>query len=255
MQSPTTTPRSPVNFWLLLAATLAFDVVAFTWFFTSNGRTAAGTLFDALSFSQMSVACIWWLQSTPRRAWKAVVPILVAAAAATAMAQVPSVVSIVDVAALCGSHLVALTAALWIATRTTWFQPAAQKRSAWQFSVAQFLVVMTLLAILITVLKASELVRDAWPTAAGIIVGNVVLAVGALFIWRLPRPSLVRLALMLAVAAVVALANALQPPYFLGNFAAYYVIQTLVLWLWLEVGQIVPSGDAIERTESQPPTD
>jgi hypothetical protein len=114
---------------------------------------------------------------------------------------------------------------------------------------------MTLLAILITVLKASELVRDAWPTAAWLIVGNVVLAVGALFIWRLLRPALKRLALILVVAAVVALGNAFPPPYFLGSFAAYYVIQTLVLWVWLEVGQIVPSGDAIERTESQPPTD
>jgi hypothetical protein len=236
--------RSPVIFWLLLAATLAVDAVAVVWLFTAERHTAAETLVDALSFSQISVACVWWMQATIHRRWKAAAPVVVAVAAAIMTSRLPYI-SLIDAAALYGSHLIAVAAALWLAKRTTWIRRGnrPQDLPTWQFSVAQLLLVMTLLAILLVALKSAELVRDAWAAIVAVITGNVALIVGVLFVWYLRQHTLVRLAIMLVVAAVVALANGLLRPYFLGNFVAYYVIQTLVLWLWLELGRIVPSDE------------
>jgi hypothetical protein len=246
--SPSTNRSSQVNFWLLLAATLAVDALAFGWV-TASQSPGGEVLFDALSFSQISVACIWWMLGASRRYWSFIVPIAVATVAMFVESSQLGAYSIVDAMALFGSHIVAVTAALWVVSRMPWYRrrSGSTDRPAWQFSVAQFLVVMTLLAVLIVVLKKSELIRDVWAVAGLVIVGNVVLATGAVFIWQLDRHALVHLAMMLAVAFVVAVPNSLLLPGFFGSYAAYFVIQTLVIWLWLEVGRIIPGGDDGDR--------
>jgi hypothetical protein len=52
--------RSPLIFWLLLAATISVDAVAFTW--AEAGHVHADhafIAFEALMLSQIGVVCIW----------------------------------------------------------------------------------------------------------------------------------------------------------------------------------------------------
>lgn len=51
--------RSPVIFWLLLAATISVDAVATYWIFDNESNTAAMTLYLALAFGQLSMLCEW----------------------------------------------------------------------------------------------------------------------------------------------------------------------------------------------------
>ncbi len=50
--------RSPIIFWLLLAATLSVDAVAVCWFFYPSVSVARNVLLLALAFSQISVVSI-----------------------------------------------------------------------------------------------------------------------------------------------------------------------------------------------------
>ena len=75
-------PRSPVIFWLLLAATLSVDVVVCSWVATAPFRPPqyARVAFEALVIGQLSLVCIWSAFRTTKLLW---VPAIAAAVAAT----------------------------------------------------------------------------------------------------------------------------------------------------------------------------
>jgi hypothetical protein len=228
-------------FWLLLAATIAIDAVAVYWLYADAYRAAADTLFDALVVSQISLFCIWAILGARGRIWAPLVPF--AAAAVTVAAIEPlGLFRWTDAAAERGIHVAALLTLLWILKRTPWWQrgvsPAA--RENWQFSLSQLVVVMTVVAVLIAFLRHADVTREIWSEILGaVIYGYILLPVAAVLIWRwVPSATLRLLATFVAAGIFAVKPVVLKQDYWLSTLA-FYLIQAPMLWLWLELGQIV----------------
>ncbi len=69
--------RSPVIFWLLLAATISVDAVAYYWVVSENSPNSSIAI-DALFTVQVSVVCIWSGLGNRRTVWTRIAPWLAA---------------------------------------------------------------------------------------------------------------------------------------------------------------------------------
>lgn len=228
-------------FLMLMAATLCVDVVAVYWLCTDSYRAAAETLYEALSVSQISLLCIWSILGRYRKIWVPLVPFAAAAAVVAAAGPLGSL-EYADAAAEKGFHIAGIMVLLWILKRTPWWyrgNPAAKE--SWQFSLSQLIVVMTFLGVFITFLNyrgdPPELWRDTLPP---FIYGYVLLAVGAVLVWRWVPNAILRLFLTIVISIVVAVKPIVAGTEHWLSTGAFFFIQALVLWLWLELGQIVP---------------
>src|SRR3954468_9417031 len=68
--------RSPLIFWLLLAATICVDAVAFSWAEAASGDSFGSVAFEALMLSQISVVCIWSGLRSEKSMWTRFSPFL-----------------------------------------------------------------------------------------------------------------------------------------------------------------------------------
>jgi hypothetical protein len=102
------------------------------------------------------------------------------------------------------------------------------------------LVVMTTLAVLIFVLRNADLIQAVWPWVVILIANNGGVALGCILVQGTAWHAILRVA---AIAAVALLLAALV--HVIGDVMAdVYIlnlIHAFVLFLWLEVGGILPA--------------
>ncbi|HEY3393422.1 MAG TPA: hypothetical protein VGK58_11995 [Lacipirellulaceae bacterium] len=240
--------RSPINFWLLLAATICVDAVLMASKYAEAHRHI-GSFFVALVFGQLSALCVWASFASRQQFVRAMVPFAFSIAAALWMGlarprSVPQISFEQLVLAYSGlwlTHAAGLMSLLWALKRTKygrrWSYPV--EAGIWQFSIKHMLVVMTTLAVLIFILRSADLIQEGWLWVVILIANNVGLALGCVLIQGTAWHVVVRLA---AIAAVALLFAAL--PYVIRNWAGVFaenLIHAFVLFLWLEVGGIMPA--------------
>jgi hypothetical protein len=259
------TQRSPLIFWLLLAATLAVDAVAAFWLSQDSNLLAPATLYGALVLSQLSVVVIWWSLAAHSRAlalwaWTALPLSLLLASVVTA--RVIDDFPIGELCTLYGAHVALLIALLWIARQTKLWRRIrpGEVSSNWQFSVGQLLAVMTVIAVLIGSLQNTQFLHFAWAELAVEVSISSTCAVACVIVWLRRTHLAIRLASLLAItffidmAAMIASAAIIyfnpqsslplsnRPFPVLYDFAGS-VIQCLVIFAWLEIGQVIPRSE------------
>ena len=82
------------------------------------------------------------------------------------------------------THAAGLTALVWVLKRTTygrrWGDPV--EVGLWQFSMKHLLMAMTTFAVLVFVLRSSEMIRDVWLWVAIVIVNNTGVALACVLV-------------------------------------------------------------------------
>jgi hypothetical protein len=244
-------PRSPILFWLLLAATLAVDTVAIVWFAGSPRLSAAATLLIALAYGQLSTLCDWAaFRSTLWIRW--LVPFATGFGVALTITVTETYHSpgpmirweqLLAFTSLLWVHVAVLWLVLWLVKPTRLFShdTSISGRQSWRFTMKHLFILLTCLPILVIVFKKSAIVRHgitfhgfemfvAWVAlnAALLIAISVIIRRQ----WLLP----LRFAACLGAAIVVGmLLQRLLPDLSKGlNMLAFSLIQTFVIWGWLE---------------------
>jgi hypothetical protein len=254
---------SPPLFWLLAAATAAVDAVAFVWLYTMGAVSSVSFLYDALVTAQLAVLCTWCVFGARRAIWAWGAAIVgVAAAGAAEAAALPA--GFVESCGFYGIFVVILIAVLWVVKRSTlWQRISGLPSQDWQFSMLQLLAAMTVVALLITALRHSEVLvaaPDLWKWVVVLSLADVILVTTTIFAWAwgTRRKSgqahwLPRLGVALAVALVLgafelflmrlgALGQDLASYYQSGTISgmlAYLVKLTVVIFIWLELAPVI----------------
>ncbi|HJQ82326.1 MAG TPA: hypothetical protein VJ828_20365 [Lacipirellulaceae bacterium] len=241
--------RSPVNFWLLLAATICVDAIAVMWKYTEGRGEHSEWFFIALVFGQLSALCVWALVSSPQQLMRVFVPVVFAVAAAlwTALTfpvtapNVPWEQIALAYSGLWLTHAAGLMAMLWVLKRTTygrrWGHPV--EAGVWQFSMKHLLVAMTTFAVLVFVLRSSEIIQNVWLWVAILIVNNTGVALACMLVQSAPWHVVLRVAAAAGLAAL--LGSLLYAMNRWPDVIAVNLIHALLLFLWLEVGGILPA--------------
>jgi hypothetical protein len=247
--------RTPLNFWLLLTATLAVDGVVVAWGYVTT-LDRAGNLYFALVCGQISAVCIGCSLSPLRRRWWWVGPLAVCTAVAiltTWLRHDPNEAyqNFLLYLSLWLPHAAILLAILWLLRQTSVAKRWGYQndKGSWQFSVAHLLSIMTALAVLLAILRTATEMHRFWIELAIWITNNVMLAIAALIIYstRWLRP--LRAAAILGVSLVLAFATATLTQGHPDSLEVN-LIQALVLVMWLAVGEIVPARGAFSDDDS-----
>lgn len=231
--------HAPILVWLLLAATLAVDVVGYSRVEKQPGPTLAVVGFDALMVGQLSVACIWSALAARTVFGAIVVPAF--GIAATVLAISCSGLTWQSMLPYYALHVALLWSALKLLERTPYWQRWSGRTTRWRFSVFQLLVVMTVVAVLTASTGQSQFFRrgGGWLNLA-FMAGSLCLALVAVVCWSLPIHWLLRLAGVLACAVAFGGAfTLLGDTLFALYFSFHYLIQALVLSAWLGCGPIL----------------
>jgi hypothetical protein len=253
--------RSPIIFWLLLAATGAVGAVALSgfWLFGVYGEApsaAVGALYEAWTFAVLSVVTIG-VVFAPRRRWVGLLSLVGVVAVIAALTAALADLHVGETAAFYASHVTGLAISLWIVKQTRLWRDAAPspRPSRWQFSVAQLLLLMTLVAVLIASLRDGEL-ADRHPVHIlfAIVATSVALGVAAVAIWLRPwRHAMFRLAAMLAAGGVIGWA-AEAAVFPLSVMAVQScLLEVVLIFAWLELGRIIPRGEPADGAPPPPP--
>jgi len=266
--------RSPVIIGLLFAATLAVDAVAVVWGVVTGGGEASGTLFFALTFSQVGLLCVWAVLKRHYVGWRWVAPFAGGLAVASLTVLVELIAEHFRGPPDAGEVFLAFTslywinvavtlATLWILKPTRLFPKKGQTRHrpTWRFSVGNLLILMTGTSVLLMLLAGNELIAGAAAEVSTIVVGNVVLLVAVVLACSMERHWLLRLGTSLAAAiAIGAVSWQLGPEIASIRLVASYLIQTIVLFAWLELGRILPlahsahaNDDTSRKSSPAPP--
>lgn len=249
--------RSPIIFWLILAATLSVDAVVLSWASGERYTTPAylAVAVHALILGQLSVVCIWSaLYSTPN-IWTQIAPLFAVVLAALIQGlyiQLPGHYRDVTTFTTClgylGLHAVLLLAALWLMQRTNFWQRRTESARTWRFSLFQLLVAMTVTAVLTALMRTNEFFGEGKWTNIAFECSYVALAIASVVLWSLAWNWFLRLAGVLCVAALFSVVAFFIFFRQISGFGmnvinilhAYYLIQAIVFSLWLGVGPILP---------------
>lgn len=244
--------RSAIIFWLLLAATLSVDAVVFSWMASEPypDPLYAVVTFDALILGQLSVVCIWSTITVTTNLWVRLAPIVAVVTAALLTATLvdePVMLSssFTNHLAYYGLHVALLVTSIWLLQRTEFWRRRSGASREWQYSIAHLLIAMTVVAVLAAAMRNSVFFsEDRWINIA-FACSSVGLTVAVVSLWSLSWHWLLRLAGALgfavllgfafALALVVASNDRLAP-----NVGAHYLLQVIVLSIWLGCGPILP---------------
>jgi hypothetical protein len=257
------TQRSPVIFWLLLAATLAVYAVAVSTLsayrvFGERFSGTAAALFDALSFGQLSLVSMGAVFAPRGRRWVGLLWLVAAVFGVATITAWLANFRVWETAAVYGGHVTALTLLLWIIKQTRLWHGTGptQPLTKWQFSLAQLLILMTVVAAVISSLRDSELAqRKPAGLLLGVVAAHVSVGVITLIVWLQPWHLVLRLAAMFAAAGLIGWAV----EQWVSPYSVYapenLLIAVGLISAWLELGGIVRRGDrgGDDSTTSQPP--
>jgi hypothetical protein len=252
--------RSPVIFWLLLAATLAVDAVVCSWVvpepkFVPSGVYVVVT-FLALILSQLSIVCIWSGVSSTKSVWTRFAP-LIATVTATFVTTIflrrPGTQSEILMSQLAyyGLHAALLLIAVWLLKRTTFWRRIGSESHEWQFSLGDSLIAMTVVALLAALMPRSWLLNSSASLNFLFVLSSVALAVESVVVWSLSWHWLLRLAGVLGFAALLGAVLLLLPSgraFYAMIIGAHYLVQALVLSVWLGCGPILPHASVVDGT-------
>src|SRR3954451_7742429 len=265
--------RSPILFWLLLAATLCVDAVVLSW--QAAARLAPSShltvVFHALILGQLAVISVCCVMNPSPTPWTWAFPVIAAALAALATVlftplneQFPSANMFASCFGYFAGYVAILMATLWLLKRSRFWTKRTGVARSFQYRVIHVLALMTVCGVLSTLLRNNPLFesKSGWLSAV-FIVDFVALALASVVIYSLPIHWILRSALVTGIALLVA-CIAMSATYGLAPlwsaslglnlltlFGAYYLIQAVVLWIWLSLGQIVPELNARAFADSQ----
>lgn len=243
--------RSPVIFWLLLAATLAVYAVVISWVASEPYPTPpfAMAAFDALTFGQLSLVCIWSALRPTKSLWSYLAPFLAVIVAAFVAAMV-----IQDPAAfwsqfslylfyygLCAGVLLLV---LWFLRRTTFWKRRTNSSEIWQFSMAELLIVMTAVAVLATVARQTPFLAGGVWIGFAVTGSFVSLTLANVLSWSLSIHWLARLSLAMGAAILLGILLAIAidfPPIVTQMMGADLLIQSVLISIWLGNSEIIPA--------------
>jgi hypothetical protein len=249
--------RSPPIFWLLLAATICVDAVAFSWA-DAEPDPYGFLVFDALVLSQISVVCIWSGLRSEKSMWTRFSPLLAVVLATLVWGMFSETNWIGRVGEEWslrmglifvhqGLHAALLLAMLWLLKRTPLWKRRYDWAAEWQFSIADLLVVITVVAVLGAGMRFTKLFVDLdWVDADIVLIGGpAVLAMSGVFIWSLWRaPWILRasgvIGVAIGLAAVALLAEWTFSTAYPVVVATKFLIQAVVLMAWLAWGPLLP---------------
>jgi hypothetical protein len=241
--------RSPLIFWLLLAATLAVYAVLGCWVASQPFLTPtyAWIAFDALTFSMLSLVCMGTMFRESKSVWMRIAPVPAAVLASLLLAglirnaefssQFHSMLFVY------GLHVALLILALWVLKRINFWQRRFGVVRAWQFSVADLLIVMTSVAVFASGMRYGLIVSDAEGLVVAMVVCTVILAVSSAVVWSLSLNWIIRLAGTMGIAILLGFAFggvAKQGVVFARIIGVDFLIQAAVLSIWLGIGGVLP---------------
>lgn len=237
--------RSPIIFALLIAASLGSCGVALS--LTAEGLRPeyAEIAYFALLGGILSVVCVWSALRPRANFWTRGAPVAAALVVSIAFAHNHPDDFIARLSFF-GAQAATLLAALWVFRRSRYWQQRSGMETKWQFSIAQLLAVMTVVALLLVSFQLTNFWQDGGDETAfffGSIAGSTILAVASATIWSLNRHWLLRLAGVLAVAIGLSV-----PFYFFTEYGPdlfifmmfQFLTQTIVMAVWLAWGGILP---------------
>jgi hypothetical protein len=239
-------PRSPILFWLLLAATLAVDAVATVQMFGTDISPSprSALLYPALALGQLSVVSIWVVMFRPRIGATWLIPFAIGLAFALIFnvargdrtARTESLIAYVGLFSL---HVAVVLMSLWLLKPMQISAPIANvtEQRPWQFAVRHLLILMTCLALLAFVLSHNDLLVRSILNVVSLVAGNAILLIAVVVSVRPRILWPLRLALSLGAAIGVALVCNVFGIAFAGemNVFALFLIQAIVIWSWLEL--------------------
>ena len=250
--------RSPVILVLLVAATLALDAVAIQWLLVAPAALAAGAFYDALCFSQLGLACTYVVFNQRRRVLGAALLTAVFLIATTTTARLFDY-TFWEMAAYLGTYVTLLILSLWTVKYTKlWPAQNLATRGIWQFSVGQLLALMTVLAVLLTLLRRVAIIPGI--DVAADAVTSTALVVAVVVIWARSWPMPFRLAALLFAAGLFGVVDWVHAWWSsspdlskqtndISISIGDSLIQALVAFVWLEMGNIVPRAAAGARDD------
>jgi hypothetical protein len=206
----------------------------------------------AFVLGQLSVVCIWSVIAMKKSAWLRASPVLAVILAALAGAILSDsrgrpVDTLVDNLSFFGSYAAILIVALWLLRRTPYWRRTTGDELAWQYSLGQLLIAMTIVSVLAAALQRSSLLGEDRAINIAFTSYCVALAIASVFIWSQSWHSVLRLAATLATAILLNLAllpfaeiEGMGGVFFLTFTGAHFLIQGLVLSLWLGIGGLLP---------------
>jgi hypothetical protein len=265
--------RSPLIVVLLFAATIAVDAVSAYWTLTAELSQASIDFYFGLMFSQLGLLSAWAVLAHRKIGLRWLVPF----AAALIAAIVPLVVIeriLWQTALMEGTGPVegelrrayfafvgmfwldaaSALSALWLLKPTRLVRKSGETNEApaWQFSIKNVLILMTGLSILLVVLVESGAMADSPASTVTLIVSNVLLLIAVVGVcsttwhWFVRFGTALSAATMIGVGFTVASADLSQKI----NLTAYYYVQAIVLFTWLELGPILPAASANANVDS-----
>jgi hypothetical protein len=248
--------RSPLIFWLLVAATVSLDAIAASLLASQEATTFiyAPLALHALILAQLGVVCIWSETQLAASFWSRAAPLIATVAAALISALIDASTdpreSIRSNFAMHGLYAALLIALLWLLQRTAFWRRRTGMARELQYSVAHLLVGTTVIAILAAAMRNSPFLGDELVVNIAFVFSSVALAIANTFIWSVAWHWLLRLAAGLGVAILLGMTFPLLAVTYteMSDFfwlfsimvGSHYLIQAIVLSLWLGCGPILP---------------
>jgi hypothetical protein len=264
--------RSPVVFWFLLVVTVSVDAVATAWLVESTRQPSpqALILFMAIAYAQVSILCSWAVLFRATSWVRVITPfvagLIVALIISTAemfQRNEPNVrlEQLLAFTALMWIHATVTCLLLWVLKPTRLFANYLGNSShqAWRFTTKHLLILSTCLPVLVIVLKYSAIVRNG-ATAYGVLMfvswsaANSVLLIAIAAVAQWKWNWFLKLAACLGVALAIGVFLHWCTPELSREFSllAFSLIQTVVLWVWLELLAPCRYSDPIDADKSQP---
>jgi len=257
--------RSPVIFWLLLAATICVDAVAtIEVYWAELNEEPAAALFLALAFAQLGILCVWvvFVPKGIRFSWLAPLMLGIAVASVVALSASGPPASerwegFLAFIVLTWTHVAIVLPILWLLkpTRVGVAYANLGAKARWQFSMMHLLTVMTCLSILCVLLRQSEWAARDIVVLVTLPIANVSLLLFVIVAVQSGRHWLLRLAISLAGALVISAVCEWSNAEIADgmNFFAFNLIQAIVIWPWLEQMRPTPAAElAIAADEPLP---
>ncbi len=255
--------RSPIIFWLLLAATLALNLLAvFGLFRNAQGQQETLTLFLSLAYGQLSLACVWAMQKRElaKTRWLAPVSLslfisVIFTWAATIDSGKFDMEGFATISCLLLFHVGLLLVLLWLAIPRRWIVLGTTfSKERRQFSTLQLLVLMTCVGVFLSLFRAAGRWDGEWLNLATFCFANLVLFCGTLGLLQARGALPLRLAVCTLLAiGIAAIANWTQLAL-AGeiNVWAFFVIQVVVLVLWLSCYMPTQSASSTDSESTLP---
>jgi hypothetical protein len=245
--------RSPVIFVLLLAATLSVDAVAVWLMWTDHHALASSRIpYHALAFSQLSLLAIWvtFGQRTSIVRWCMVAGATLGVAwLTTGISYMPW--SFAGELGLFSTHVLAAMILLWclrnaLAGRRITSQPQPVR---WRFTVRHILALTAATGVVLAAWTSAAELGWYGGEAAAVIAGSLLLALGAVVVAELRIHRVKRWAAIVAVAGIVGASThvgyRLDSACLVYPWTSLFLIQAIVLALWLELAPIIPWRAAV----------